>query len=53
MDHISELRSIATLVSLACFIGIIAWAFSKANRAGFDEAANLPFEDEQAGGSKH
>jgi len=43
---INDLRSIVTVVSLLTFLGICAWAWSRHNRAGFDEAAQLPFRDE-------
>jgi cytochrome c oxidase cbb3-type subunit 4 len=43
---INTLRVIATLVSFATFIGILAWACSRRNRAAFDEAAQLPFQQD-------
>ncbi|WP_219212234.1 cbb3-type cytochrome oxidase subunit 3 [Variovorax boronicumulans] len=43
---ITTLRIAATLASFATFIGILAWAFSRRRRQGFDEAANLPFEQD-------
>ena len=43
MMDINTLRSIATVVGLITFIGILAWAYSRKNRADFDEAAKLPF----------
>jgi cytochrome c oxidase cbb3-type subunit 4 len=30
----------------AVFIGILAWAFARQNRARFDEAAQIPFEQD-------
>jgi cytochrome c oxidase cbb3-type subunit 4 len=45
---INDLRSIVTVVSLLTFLGIVAWAWSRNNRAHFDEAAQLPFIDESA-----
>jgi cytochrome c oxidase cbb3-type subunit IV len=44
--EINELRSAVTVVSLLTFLGIVAWAWSRRNKAGFDEAAQLPFQDE-------
>ncbi|MFT4940033.1 MAG: cytochrome c oxidase cbb3-type subunit 4 [Paraglaciecola sp.] len=38
--------SIYTVLVFVCFIGIVFWAFSKKSKAGFDEAANLVFDDE-------
>ncbi|AOF85492.1 cbb3-type cytochrome oxidase component FixQ family protein [Hydrogenophaga sp. RAC07] len=43
---INDLRSIVTLVSLLTFLGIVAWAWSKRNKDRFEEAAQLPFQDE-------
>lgn len=43
---VNTLRSLVTLVSLFTFIGIIAWAYSRKNAANFDQAANLPFEQD-------
>jgi len=43
---INDLRSLVTVVSLLLFIGIAVWAWSKRNQARFDEAAQLPFQDE-------
>ena len=44
---INDLRSAVTVVSMLTFLGIIVWAWSKRNKASFDEAAQLPFKDEQ------
>jgi cytochrome c oxidase cbb3-type subunit 4 len=42
------LSSIMTVVAFATFVGIVLWAYSGRTRRGFDEAARLPFaEDEQ------
>lgn len=41
---INLLRSIVTVVTFLVFIGIVLWAWSARNRARFDEAARLPFE---------
>ena len=40
-------HSLWTIAVLAIFIGIIFWAYSKHRHADFDEAANLPLEDDQ------
>ncbi len=51
---VNDLRSIVTVVSMITFLGIVAWAWSRGNRASFDEAARLPFADEQgAEGASH
>ena len=51
---INDLRSITTVLGLLCFLGIIAWAYGKGSKKGFDEAANLPFaeNDDQDATSK-
>ena len=43
---INLLRSVVTLISFVVFIGIVIWAWSRRNQARFDEAANLPFEQD-------
>jgi cytochrome c oxidase cbb3-type subunit 4 len=43
---INTLRSLVTVVSLVSFIGLIVWVFSRKNSAAFEEAANLPFEQD-------
>ena len=44
---VNDLRSAVTVFSLVVFLGIVGWAWSKRNRDSFDEAAQLPFQDEQ------
>ena len=46
---VNTLRIVVTLLSLAVFVGIVAWAWSGRNRQPFTEAANLPFADEAKG----
>jgi len=43
---INLLRSIVTVVAFVVFIGIVFWAWSRRNKARFDEAARLPFEQD-------
>ena len=43
---INTLRSLVTVASFIAFIGIIVWAYSRRNAADFEEAANLPFEQD-------
>ncbi|GMV03142.1 MAG: cbb3-type cytochrome c oxidase subunit 3 [Burkholderiaceae bacterium] len=42
---INVLRGVIAVVSLAIFLGIIGWAYSRHQKARFDEAANLPFAE--------
>ncbi len=44
---INLLRSLITVVSLVTFIGIVVWAFGPGRRERFDEAAHLPFADDE------
>lgn len=43
---INEARSVVTVLGLVCFIAITLWAFSGRARKGFDEAALLPFSED-------
>ena len=43
---INTLRSAATVVSFLTFIGILVWAYSRRNAADFEEAAQLPFDQD-------
>lgn len=43
---INDMRGIVTVVSFLAFVGIVVWAWSKRNQAGFDEAARLPLQDD-------
>ncbi|NMG74535.1 cbb3-type cytochrome oxidase subunit 3 [Aromatoleum diolicum] len=45
---INDFRSLFTVLGLTCFLGICFWAYSKSARAGFEEAALLPFTDDDA-----
>ncbi len=45
---INTLRAVVTLVSLGCFLGIAAWAYSRSMLGRFDDAARLPFLDDEA-----
>jgi len=43
---INDLRSIATVVAFTAFITIVLWAYSDRSKAAFDQAARLPFDEE-------
>lgn len=48
--ELNDLRSIMTVVSLVTFLGIVWWAYSRGSQKNFEEAANLPFmEDDERG----
>ena len=44
--ELNTLRSIVTVACLLAFIGIVVWAFSRRNAADFEQAAQLPFEQD-------
>jgi|JI61114BRNA_FD_contig_21_5732719_length_491_multi_4_in_0_out_0_2 cytochrome c oxidase cbb3-type subunit 4 len=48
---LTDMRVIVTLVSFICFIGIVLWAFSRHRTQSFDEAAMLPFLDDERSGA--
>ena len=43
---INEARTVVTVLGLVCFIAITLWAYSGRARKGFDEAALLPFSED-------
>lgn len=43
---LNDFRALITVTGLLCFLGICFWAYSKHAKAGFDEAAQLPFTDD-------
>ncbi|MDO3722522.1 cbb3-type cytochrome c oxidase subunit 3 [Marinobacter sp. chi1] len=45
---LNEFRGIHTLVVMAIFLGIVWWAYSAHRKKANDEAAHLPFDDEDA-----
>lgn len=44
---LNDFRAWHTLVLLAAFIGIIIWAYSRGRKRRFNEAAQLPFADQE------
>lgn len=47
---INVVRGVITALSLVCFIGIVVWAYSSQRKGRFEEAANLPFADDDRAG---
>ncbi|MCH8497548.1 MAG: cbb3-type cytochrome c oxidase subunit 3 [Marinobacter sp.] len=43
---VNDIRGIHSLIIMAIFLGIIWWAFSAHRKKPNDEAAQLPFEDD-------
>jgi len=42
---INTLRGVVAALSLAIFAGIVGWAWSRAQRSRFEDAAQIPFAD--------
>ncbi|MCK9283386.1 MAG: cbb3-type cytochrome c oxidase subunit 3 [Rhodocyclaceae bacterium] len=43
---INDLRSLFTVLTFALFAGIVWWAYSGQRRKAFEEAAQLPLDDD-------
>jgi cytochrome c oxidase cbb3-type subunit 4 len=39
-------RGVIAALGLALFVGIVLWAWSRESRSRFDEAASLPFNEQ-------
>ncbi len=46
---INDARIAVMLIGLLLFVGIWAWAWNSRRKAAFDEAARLPFLDDEPG----
>ena len=44
---INLLRSVVTICAFVLFVGILVWAYLPARRAQFEDAASLPFREEE------
>jgi|TARA_B110000503_G_C6968889_1_gene338364 cytochrome c oxidase cbb3-type subunit 4 len=47
--NIGILQGIGTVLAMVAFIGVCVWAWSSKNKQRFDEAAQLPFMDDDLG----
>lgn len=53
MEYINDLRAITTVFLFFVFLGIVWWAYGRGRRQYFDEAAAIPFlEDDEPGAAK-
>jgi cytochrome c oxidase cbb3-type subunit 4 len=43
---VNTLRIVATLASFVTFIIICGWAWARANRPAFEQAAQIPFQQD-------
>jgi cytochrome c oxidase cbb3-type subunit IV len=46
---VNDFRIVFMLLALVLFVGIWVWAWGSRRRAEFDEAARLPFLDDESG----
>lgn len=44
---ITDFRSLATVLCALAFTGVVWWAYGPSRRQQFDEAARLPFDDDE------
>ena len=44
---INTLRGLSTILVMIVFVSICLWAFNGRKKKDFDDAANLPFQDEE------
>jgi cytochrome c oxidase cbb3-type subunit 4 len=48
---INDLRAVTTVFMFLAFLGIVRFAVSRQRGASFDEAAQVPFLDDEPGGA--
>src|SRR5690606_811529 len=52
MMDIGTLRGLGTVLVFVAFVGVVLWAYSNKRKKSFDEAANLPFADDETDAKK-
>ena len=45
---VNDLRILIMVLAFVAFVGIVMWAYSRRRKHDFEEAARLPFSDEDA-----
>ncbi|TCS40770.1 cbb3-type cytochrome oxidase subunit 3 [Reinekea marinisedimentorum] len=50
---INDLRALATVFTTVAFLAVFFWAYSSKNKSRFEEAANLPFADDEPDRKQH
>lgn len=45
---LNDIRSALTVIMFVVFLGIVFWTFSGRRKRAFDEAARLPFDDDES-----
>ncbi|AMO57301.1 CcoQ/FixQ family Cbb3-type cytochrome c oxidase assembly chaperone [Endozoicomonas montiporae] len=43
---INDIRGLATVLAMVAFLAVTYWAYSSRRKKDFEEAANLPFADD-------
>ena len=46
MELLNDIRSVLTVIAFTTFLGIVFWAWSARRKRDFDEAAQLPFHED-------
>ena len=46
--NVNDLRVSIMVLAFVVFVGIVVWAYSRRRKHDFEEAARLPFSDEEA-----
>lgn len=47
-DTLNLLRAVTTVLAFAAFLGVVAWAWSRRRHDEFEQAANLPLQEDDA-----
>lgn len=50
---VNDMRALSTLIMFVAFIGIVLFALSRHRRAGFEDAARVPFLDDLPAADPH
>lgn len=48
----ADLQALATVLTTVAFLAVVFWAYSSKNKKRFDDAANLPFADDEPDNQK-
>lgn len=50
---INDIRGLATVLAMVAFLAVTYWAYSSRKQKDFEEAAHLPFADNDVPDSQH
>lgn len=45
--EMGDIRGLSTVLCMAAFVAVVYWAYAPSRKGYFDEAADLPFADEE------